>query len=114
MKSRYALGITILFIIGSIIFGVTYIPEKPCDSLTDVEEIGNYIVDYMVNYVPSNDEKMNELMRTIGSVSPHPQWNDVWVCIKDCTFVKKQLFKREIINSPYIKFMEWGSGSVHD
>lgn len=117
-KNKYFVYmIASLFIIGIITFGVLYIPEKPCDSLTDLDEISEHIADYIGDYfdndIPTDNAKLNEMVESIAVVTVYPQLDEVEVAIVDCTFWKKQMFRREIINSKYVEFSDCESGVVN-
>ena len=116
-RRRYIIFIASLFIIGVTAFGVLYIPEKPCDSLTDLDEISEHIADYIGGYfdndIPTDNAKLNEMVESIAVVTVYPQWDEVEVAIVDCTFWKKQMFRKEIINSKYVKFSDCESGIVN-
>ena len=116
-KRRIKLGLLALLIAGSITFGIMYIPEKPCDSFNDLAEISDYIADYIGDYldhdIPHTNQRLNKMVESIAVVTVYPQRDEVEVAIVDCTFWKKQLFKREIINSKYIKFVD-SKGVMND
>ena len=105
-KRRNMLGIALICVIGLFILGITYKPEKPGDSLTDIYEINTYIGDYLANYVPSDNERLNELVETIVTSVPRKEEDVLVVGINNCTFWKKNLFRKEILNSKHVVFME--------
>ena len=105
-KKRRILSIATLFIVGSIIFGITYKPEKPNDSLTDIYEIQECIMEYMEDNRDSENKRISEMVKTITSVGLSPREGCVVVYMKDCTFWKKNLFRKEIINSDQVYFEE--------
>ena len=106
MKRRYMLGVVLLLGIGISIFAITYKPEKPNDSLTDIYEIQACIMEYMEDNRDSENKRISELVKTITSVALSPREDCVVVSMKDCTFWKKNLFRKEIINSYQVYFLE--------
>lgn len=105
-KRKGILSVAAVFVICSIIFGITYKPEKPNDSLTDIYEIQACIMEYMEDNEDSENKRISELIKTITSVGLSPREGCVVVSMKDCTFWKKNLFRKEIINSDQVYFEE--------
>ena len=69
---------------------------------------------YMCNYVPSYNIMLNETIESIAIVSPRTQQGEVVVAIVDCTFWKKQIFRRKIVNSKYVRFENTDSYAIND
>ena len=113
-KRKRILSIVVLFIVGSIILGFVYIPKKPYDSSSDIAATGDYIIEYICNYDPSYNIMLNETIESIAMVSPRTQQDEVVVAIVDCTFWKKQMFRKKIANSKYVRFENWDSYAVND
>jgi len=113
-KRKRILSIAALFIVGCVIFEFVYIPKKTYDSSTDVEAIGEHIIEYMCNYVPSYNFMLNETIESITIVSPRSQQGEVVVAIVDCTFWKKQIFRKEIVNSKYVRFENRDMYTIND
>ena len=109
-KKKYVVFFVSLFIIGGLLFGVLYIPEKSCDSMTDLDEISDYIGDQVATYYDNrdaiDDARLKQVVENVSAITVYPEKNEVEVALKECTFGNKQLFRREIINSKYVKFVE--------
>ena len=53
-------------------------------------------------------------MESIAVITVYPEKNEVEVGMVKSTFWKKQIFRREVINSKYVKFVNCESYMVND
>lgn len=117
-KKRFVIFVASIFIIGGLLAGILYIPEKPCDSMTDLDEIADHIGacvgDYYDNRDTTNDGRWSGMMESIAVITVYPEKNEVEVGMVKSTFWKKQIFRREVINSKYVKFVNCESYMVND
>ena len=74
--------------------------------MTDIYEINTYIANYIKDYVPSDNKRLNELVETIVTSMPQKEEGVLVVGINNCTFWKRNLFRKEIINSKHVIFSE--------
>ena len=78
--------------------------------MTDLNAISEYIADYYVDYYDNKDSmddaRLKQAIENVSAITVYPEKNEVVVMLKECTFWNKQLFRREIINSKYVKFVE--------
>ncbi len=73
-------------------------------SLAELKAIKTYICDYIMNYVESDVNEINELIDSIVSVGTYIMQNKVFVEMINCTDEKIELFKKYVIESEYIVF----------